>query len=198
MRNLLLSALSLSVLSAAAVTLDVARLPGPSFADREVSSDTALPANRLDLLRTFRLEMTFYSTPSNNVQAAFGRDAMSADGALSSEETDFIIGNDCGEWFLRPQGLKEWYTFTPADAQTSRTRTLTASIRVDAQGIPKTVSFTDDAGAFTFQGLTLSPVPQWLRPDLWTCMRVTTRGYTGTNETVRARFLQDGARIILR
>ena len=46
MRKQFLSALSLSALSAAAVTLDVARLPEPAFADREVSSDAALPANR--------------------------------------------------------------------------------------------------------------------------------------------------------
>lgn len=198
MRKLVLSAVSLSALYAAAITLDVARLPEPSYADQEVSGDAVLPANRTDLLRTFRLDLTFASTPSNNVQVAFGRDTMPADGALAAEETAFIIGLDCGEWFLRPQGLKEWYTFTPSDVQTARTRTLTAVIRVDAQGEPKTVLFSDDAGTFTFQGLTLSPVPQWLRPDLWTCLRVTARGYTGTNETIRARFLQDGARIILR
>ena len=196
MRNLFLFALSLSALSAAAVTLDVARLPEPSFADREVSGDVALPANRLDLLRTFRLEMTFDSTPSNNVQVAFGRDTMPADGALAAEETDFIVGWYCGEWFLRPQGLKERHTFSPA--VTNGTRTLTMEIPVSSQGAPKSVAFRDGAAAFTFPGLALSPVPEWLTPDIWTCLRVTVRGYTGTNENVRARFLPDGAVVILR
>ncbi|HQQ92340.1 MAG TPA: hypothetical protein PLU38_10795, partial [Kiritimatiellia bacterium] len=84
MHNLYLFVLPLSALSAAAVTLDVARLPAPSQADREVSGDAVLPdaTNRMDNLRTFRLEMTFETTPSNNVQVAFGRDNRPADGAL--------------------------------------------------------------------------------------------------------------------
>ena len=68
MRNVFLFAWFLSVLSGAAVTLDVMRLPGPSFADREVSGDASLPASRTIDLRTFRLEMTFDSSLSNNVQ----------------------------------------------------------------------------------------------------------------------------------
>lgn len=197
MRNLFLFALSLSVLSAAAVTLDVARLPEPSFADREVSGDAVLPAtNRMDLLRTFRLEMTFDSTPSNNVQVAFGRDNRPEDGALAAEETDFIVGWDCGEWFLRPQGLKETYVFNPTT--TMGPRTLTMEIPVNPQGAPKSVTFKDGSGVFAFPGLALSPIPDWLKPDLWTCLRVTVRGYTGTNENVRARFLQNGARILIR
>ena len=196
MRKRYLLALSLSALSVAAVTLDVTRLPAPSHADREVSEDSALSANRLDLLRTFRLEVSFDSTPSNNVQVAFGRDTMPADGALAAEETVYIVGWDCGEWFLRPQGLKETYVFTPTN--TTGPRTLTMEIPVNPQGAPKSVTFKDGAGVFAFPGLALSPIPDWLKPDLPTCLRVTVRGYTGTNETVRARFLQDGARILLR
>ena len=188
--------LLLSALSAFAVTLDVARLPAPAFADREVSGDASLPAGRTNDLRTFRLEMTFESTPSNNVQVAFGRDTMPSDGALAAEETDFIVGWECGEWFFRPQGLREWYT-SPS-AVTNGTRTLTMEIPVSSLGAPKSVEFKDGAAAFTFPGLALSPVPEWLKPDIWTCLRVTVRGYTGTNENVRARFLPDGAVIILK
>ena len=196
MRKLYLLVLPLSALSAAAVTLDMPGLPAPSFADREVSFDTALPANRLEKLRMFRLEMTFDSPPSNRVQVAFGRDTLPADGFLSAEETDFIIGWDCGEWFLRPQGLRERYAFPPASA--GGTRTLTAELRVNAQGDPGPAVFRDGASAFAFPGLALTPAPGWLRPDLWDCLRVTARGCDSTNETVSARFLPDGARIILR
>ena len=196
MRRRVLLLAALAAVSAGAVTLDVARLPGSSFADREVSGDAALPANRFDLLRTFRLEMTFYSTPSNNVQVAFGRDALPADGALAAEETDFIVGWDCGEWFLRPQGLKERHTFSPA--VTNGTRTLTASVRVDAQGAPRFVAFRDGAEAFTFPGLALSPFPDWLRPDLWTHLRVTVRGADIPAENVSVRFMRDGATVILK
>ena len=196
MRRCLIIAAFLPSLYCLGVTLDVARLPGPSFADGEVSSDAALPANRLDLLRTFRLEMTFWASPSNNVQVAFGRDAIPANGVLAAEETDFIVGWDCGEWFIRPQGLKETHVFAPAN--TLGQRTLTMEIPVDTLGAPKSVTFKDGASAFAFSGLPLSPVPDWFRPGLWTCLRVTVRGYTGTNETVRARFLADGAAIFVK
>lgn len=195
MRKLYLLALSLSVLSAAAVTVDVPRLSGPSYADREVSGDVALPENRLAKMRVFRLEMTFDATASNNVQVAFGHDTMPADGALSAEETAYIIGWDCGEWFLRPQGLRERYAV--AAAVTNGMHTLTAAIRVNAQGVPQSVVFKDGNAAFTFGGLALPPFPDWLTPG-WTCLRVTVRGGAAANETVSARFLPDGARIIIR
>ena len=198
MRKLYLFVLPLSALSAAAVTLDVARLPAPSFADREASGDAVLPdaTNRMDNLRTFRLEMTFEATPSNNVQVAFGRDNRPADGALAAEETDFIIGWDCGEWFIRPQGLRERHAL-PA-AATNGTHTLTAAIRVTSQGACLPPVFKDGSAAFAFPGLALSPFPGWLKPDLWTHLRVTMRGGSAANETVSARFLPDGARIIIR
>ena len=198
MRNLYLFVLPLSALSAAAVTLDVARLPAPSQADREVSGDAVLPdaTNRMDNLRTFRLEMTFETTPSNNVQVAFGRDNRPADGALAAEETDFIIGWECGEWFIRPQGLRERYAF-PA-AATNGTHTLTASIRVTSQGVCQPPVFEDGSSAFAFPGLALTPFPGWLKPDLWTHLRVTVRGAAAANENVSAKFLPDGARIIIR
>lgn len=117
----LLPAALAAALTAGAVTLDVPRLPAPAFADREVSGDAALPAGRTADLRTFRLELTFDATPSNNVQVAFA-----------------------------------------------------------------------------FPGLALTPFPGWLKPDLWTCLRVTARGVSAANENVSAKFLPDGARIVIR
>ena len=156
----------------------------------------ALPENRLEKMRVFRLEMTFDATASNNVQVAFGHDTMPADGALSAEETAYIIGYDCGEWFLRPQGLRERYAV--AAAVTNGMHTLKAAIRVNAQGVPQSVMFKDGNAAFTFGGLALSPFPDWLNPELSTNLRVTVRGGSAANETVSARFLPDGARIIIR
>jgi hypothetical protein len=188
--------LSLSAFSCAATTLDVAQLPAPVFADKEVSGDAALPASRLDRLRVFRLEMTFASTPSNNVQVAFGRDNRPADGMLAAEETDFIIGWDCGEWFIRPQSLRERFTFTPA--VTNGTRTLTASIRVTPAGVFQTPVFEDGGTAFTFTGLALSPFPDWLKPDLWTHLRVTVRGADVPEEDIKAKFAPDGVVVTIR
>ena len=52
----------LTVVSASAITLDVPRLPAPTFADGEVSGDAAIPANARDNLRRFRLELAFDAT----------------------------------------------------------------------------------------------------------------------------------------
>ena len=191
-----LPALLLLPLVAAAATLDVPRLPSPVFADREVSGDATLPTGIQDDLRRFRLELTFDATPSNNVQIAFGRDATPLDGLLAAEETAFIIGWDSGEWFLRPAGLKERFVHAPADGQTPRRRTLRAAIRVNTQGTPTAVEFSDDAGAFAFDGL--PPAPLWLAPDNWNLLRVTVRGAAIAEEDVRVRFLPDGATVILR
>ena len=48
--------------TAPALTLDVPRLPSPTFADREVSGDAAIPANVRDNLWRFRLELAFDAT----------------------------------------------------------------------------------------------------------------------------------------
>ena len=184
--------------SSSAITLDVPRLPAPVFADREVSGDAAISANAIDNLRRFRLEISFDATPSNNVQVAFGRDGSPLDGHLAAEETAFIIGWDSGEWFLRPAGLKARHTFTPADAQTPRRRKLKAIIRVNTAGTPASVAVIDDAGTFTFEGLSLTPPPSWIVPEEWNLLRVTVRGADEATENVEARFLPDGAIIILR
>ncbi len=185
-----------AVFPALAVTLDVERLPAPPFPGWEVSSDAALPSNRTDNMRTFRLELTFNATPSNNVQVAFGRDTLPEDGFLEAEETDCIIGFDCGEWFLRPQDMRDRYTSAPAN--TSGPHTLKVSVRVNAQGVPQSAAFSDGEDAFTFPGLTLSPFPDWLNPGLWTHLRVTARGSSAANETIGVRYLPDGAKIIIR
>ncbi len=193
-----LSALVLLPLAAVAVTLDVPRLPPPAFADREVSGDAAIPANVRDNLRRFRLDISFEASASNNVQIAFGRDADLLDGVLAAEETAFIIGWDSSEWFLRPAGLKERFVHAPADGQTPRRRTLHAAIRVNTQGTPTAIEFSDDAGAFAFDGLSLAPPPLWLTPENWNLLRVTVRGAADAEEDVKVRFLPDGATIILR
>jgi hypothetical protein len=184
--------------SSSAVTLDVPRLPAPVFADREVSGDAAISANAIDNLRRFRLEISFDATPSNNVQVAFGRDGSPLDGHLAAEETAFIIGWDSGEWFLRPAGLKVRHIFIPTDTSETHRRTLKATIRVSTAGTPTSIMFGDDAGTFMFEGLVLDPPPAWLVPEEWNLLRVTVRGADEATENVEARFLPDGAIIILR
>ena len=188
---------TLLALSTCAVTLDVPCLPTSAFADREAFGDTSIPPSACRDLRSFRIQLSFYATPTNNVQLAFGRDTEPLDGCLAAEETAFIIGWDSGNWFLRPVGLKERLTFVPTDAQTARRRTLIASIRVNTQGTPTAVVFEDDAGAFTFDGFSLTPPPSWLVPKDWGLLRVTVRGADVAEEDVMVRFLPDGTLVII-
>ncbi|MDD5707930.1 MAG: hypothetical protein PHR35_18585 [Kiritimatiellae bacterium] len=181
-----------------ALTLDVPRLPAPTFADREVSADIAATGNLDRNLRVFTLSLTFDATASNNVQVAFGADGARMDGALAAEETDFIVGWDSGEWFLRPRGLRERYACAAAGGQSAQRRTFGMTVRVSEQGAPESVAFEDDAGEIVFEGLTVTPMPSWLTPAAWTLLRVTARGADASAEDSQVRFLPDGATIIVR
>jgi hypothetical protein len=193
-----LTALLASITTSPALTIEVPRLPAPSFADKEVSGHVGLPEKSVPDLCRFRLVLDFNATASNNVQVAFGRDAEPADGHLAAEETDFILGWDSGAWFLRPSGLRERYTFTPIDGQTPRRRTLTMVMRVGTDGVLQSLTFEDDAGAFVFASLSLSPPPSWLTVTHWTHMRVTVRGTEAAQEDVNVKYLQDGMIIVVR
>jgi hypothetical protein len=175
-------------------------LPPAVFADGEVSLDIPLPA-RLTAgspaeTRTFQLRLAFESSPSNNVQVAFGLDNAPADSALSAKETAFILGWDCGQWFIRPRGLRERPAFTPAASSGSRTLTLT--LRLDASGIPTAAAFTDGKTAFTFAGLALSPPPEWLTPSGWDTLRVTARNAGNAASAVSVKNFPDGLTILIK
>jgi hypothetical protein len=168
----------LSVVTVSAATVEIGSLPEPVFVDREVSADAALPERTPGAgFRVFRLRLSFLATPSNNVQAAFGRDGRfrSADGALAAEETDLVLGWDRGEWFLRPQGLTNRWTAAAANAGTSRRRTFVAEIRLDAGGSPSSVVFSDSETPVVFP---VSPFAdsRLFDPGLWTALRATARG----------------------
>ena len=188
----------LAACSAGAVTLDVPLQTEPPFADREASGDAALPdaGGAGQGFRVFKLTLAFASSPSNNVQAAFGRDSLPTDGALAAEETDFIVGWDCGEWFLRPRGLTERFA-VPA-AATNGPHTLTAAVRVDRQGAPVSAAFADGGAPVVFPGLALSPLPEWLDPSRWDILRATVRGPDSPEGSVRASFARDGATVTVR
>ena len=176
-----------------AATLDVPRLPEPVFADREVSAAHALPSDRLDGLRVFRLDISFEATPSNSVLVSLGRDTAPADNALDAGEADLAVGWDRGEWVLLPRGLRVRHA-VPA-ATSNGAQRLTAHIRVTSQGVCLPPSFADRDGEIAFGSLDTTPFPEWLRPDAWDHLRVTVRGADTPQENIKAVFAPDGARI---
>ena len=74
-------------------------LPSVEHADVEATTNVSFMAWQENAGR-FTFSLTCRATPTNNVQAAFGTDA-DGDGVLSLEESDLVVGWDCGEWFVQ-------------------------------------------------------------------------------------------------
>ena len=66
--------------------------PPSAYADGESSVNVPLPTTEG---RYIKLTFSFDPSPSNAVQVVFGRD-VDADGDLAPEETELIVGCDCG------------------------------------------------------------------------------------------------------
>ena len=80
-----------------------------AFADAESSVNVQLPT---DEGRRIRLTVAFEPSPSNAVRVAFGNDLDGSEN-LEPEETELVVGCDCGEWFVRNEverrgGVGQW------------------------------------------------------------------------------------------
>ena len=91
----------LAVFASAAVALehDLPNPPPSEFVDAESSVNVPLPT---DEGRRIRLTLAFEPTPSNAVQVAFGNDLNGSEN-LEPEETEMVVGCDCGVWFVRDE-----------------------------------------------------------------------------------------------
>ena len=87
----------------------VAPLSAAEYADTEVATNVCLevtqPLSESDNLRFFDISLSLVATPTNNVEIAFGVDT-DGDGVLGRCERDFVLGWDCGAWFLRDRRAK--------------------------------------------------------------------------------------------
>jgi hypothetical protein len=195
------------VINVFGVVIDVPRVFDNGFADGEESQDAAFQSDLPTRARTFKVEMSFNATLSNNIQIAFGADQVvsgdisiktpdGCDGKLAAEETDLILGWDCGKYFLRPKGLRSRYDF-PITNFVAGQRTLKASIEIASDGEAKTITFNDNEKQFSFTNFKLSDNIDWLKPDDWSLLRVTTRGADVANEDVKVKFGVDKMLIII-
>ena len=80
---------TLPMLSSPALTL-----PPAQYADTETSTNMPFAIGSSGAGR-FMLSLSCIATPSNNVEAAFGRDT-NLDGVLDLGEITFTVGWDCG------------------------------------------------------------------------------------------------------
>ena len=76
-----------------------AALPPAVHADTETVTNVPF-ATALAVAGRLSFDLVCRATPSNNVEVAFGTDA-NGNGVLEPEETDRVVGWDCGSWFTR-------------------------------------------------------------------------------------------------
>ena len=166
-------------------------LPASAVPDTEVSTNLALRSWDTNV-RTFTLTLELTASASNNVQVAFGYDR-SGDGDLAPDETGFVLGWDCGAWFMMSADDR----FTAQPPGSASRKTLTFALRLDAAGTPTMLTVKD--GNTALVGFPVAgAVPSWLYSPAWNRMKVTARGVDPAAESLRVSLLDDGVRIILR
>jgi len=90
----------LSIFTAVCVLgFEVPTLPPSPFPDTEAVTNLPLVV-LAESPRRLRFSVELPASPSNNVEVAIGRDA-DCNGRLSLDESNVVVGYDCGEWFVR-------------------------------------------------------------------------------------------------
>lgn len=177
-----------------------AALPPVVHADTETVTNVPFTAS-LDAAGRFRLSLACLATPSNNVEAAFGVDR-DGDGVLALEETDCVVGWDCGAWFVRKgaDGARTEHAGTvPADGVSElswsvQTSTGGAATRLEAA--------VDGAPAFAELGAREPHRHElaagWLYRREWNMAKLTGRGLEGHGEAFSVQVLPDAVVIRFR
>ena len=169
--------------------------PPSAYVDAESSVNVPLPTTEG---RHIKLTLAFDSSPSNAVQVAFGRDLNGSE-TLEPEETELIVGCDCGAWFIQEElgerascpfvlPLGRWASCPSGSFIGERaSRPFVLDVTCEISTGPSPVS----NGRFHIrQARTLA--------DRWTLAKVTTHNLADTNLTVTADFYTKGMKLILR
>ena len=123
----------------------------------------------------FMLSLSCIATPSNNVEAAFGRDT-NLDGVLDLGEITFTVGWDCGAWFLR-QGC-DGIRFEEPCASTNDMKALSMNLRFGALGQPRRLEAAADG-----QPVFSAAPPEWLNIRRCNQLRLIGRGLDSHRES---------------
>ena len=172
-----------------------AALPPAVHADTETVTNVPF-AVALDAAGRLSFDLVCRATPSNNVEVAFGTDA-NGNGVLEPEETDRVVGWDCGSWFTR-KGADgacqmengEWKIENGVEPEV---RTLSWRVRVVADGTPFRLEATAD-GSPAFADL---PLESTYSPS-WNLLRLTGRGLDASLENFSVSSTPDGTVFIMR
>jgi hypothetical protein len=164
-------------------------LPPVGHADAEATTNVSFTAWQENAGR-FTFSLTCRTTPTNNVQAAFGTDADN-DGILSLEECDLVVGWDCGAWFVQ-NGFdgERVESITGAGDEQTLVWTATLSPRT---GISKRIDATVGVTA-VFGGVDAG----MFYNRTWNMLRLTGRGLSDSGESLDVRVLPDSLFMVVR
>ncbi len=177
--------------AAAAFALPPVRPVLPPVAHDDTETVTNVPfAAWQDCVGKFKFSLTCRTTPTNNVQVAFGTDA-NGDGVLSLAESDLVAGWDCGAWFVQ-EGFDGGRMESSAGSGALRTLAFTVSLNARTSA-PVSVTATVD-GASAFTGL----APSIFYRRRWNMMRLTGRGLDSSSESPEVRVVPGSLSVFLR
>ena len=177
--------------TALAAVLQPEALPRCEFADTEVTTNCPF-SFASPFVVDFRLAMEFDSTPSNNVQIAFGRDS-DADGVLSADETGMIVAWDCGEWILFGTNALPFVVLPTVDTNAHKVLCWDLHLR---RKTPKRLLLMEN-GSPLFSGFEADPEP-WFYDRTWNMFRLTARGIDDPAESFTVELNEKGGLIFLR
>ena len=164
-------------------------LPPVEYIDTETTTNVPFMAWQ-EHVGKFKLSLTCCTTATNNVQFAFGRDADN-DGILSLEESDLVVGWDCGKWFV--QGGYDAERIETA-VGTGDGQTLAWTVRLSpVTATPVSVTATVD-GTPVFGGVDAG---MFYRKN-WNMFRLTGRGLADSAESPVVQILPDSFTILMR
>jgi hypothetical protein len=187
-----LATLLITTATALAWQMPVGPAPDPAFADMERTTNAAIQTEVLHRTRVFECSLSLLATPSNAVDIAFGT-SRNGDGILQPGDETFAIGWEGGAWYAASATNRICSAFLEGSAR----RSLSFTLHVSEEGVPRTLSLSADGAENAFSAIIDSP-PAWMFSREWDAIKLTTRGAYDSAESASVRFGPNPAFIILR
>ena len=191
MHLLLLHIMLFAVIDLACARTIAPILPAVKCIDLETTTNVAIEAWRPHV-NHLTLEMQGLTTPSNNIEVAFGVDG-NTNGVLECAEIDCVVGWDCGAWFVQcgVDGIESREVASPINEHGR----LSWTVWLDAEtGKPERLDArSNDLPLFQ----ELSQV-DWIYNPQWNLMRLTGRGLVRHEESVTVQVATEALVIYVR
>ena len=184
----LASGLFAQTLSASGFELTIP--PSSEFVDAESSVNVPLPT---DEGRRIKLTLDFEPSPSNAVQVAFGRDLNGSEN-LEPEETELVVGCDCGEPFVRGESKSRVAIERSEIAEGLREQCNLSICSAGQSGQEANHQCSTSTSSSTQHLMFRLKQPR----ERWNLAKVTTHNLANTNLTVFAEFYDRGKLLFLR